>query len=261
MAAMSLRLACAFILFTTFTPALVSAHPLVERARRLYESADFSGALETIDAVDDHSNLTRQDLFELLELRALIGLAIEDPEIQRHSLEDLRALQPDHTFGPEVPPTITRSFAELEVPELLLGVRVTRDGGYVTIDARVRGGEVDRLVRQVIISGRTEDDLWQRSMGEPLDIEADGDSVEWYVQVIGLGGATLLERGTAGEPELEPAASREEEDRRRVRPWVWGVVAGAVVAVAALVLVSVIITNEDEEVQTIVTGPDVFGTE
>ena len=45
------------VLFLCIIPSLAEAHPVVEEARRQYESADFAGALETLSRANEIDDL------------------------------------------------------------------------------------------------------------------------------------------------------------------------------------------------------------
>ena len=264
----------------------------VARGRELLQEADFEGALAAFEQAEAAGGLDRDDVVRMLEGRVLAHHGLGHRGAMEQALVALVALDPEHAFGPEVPPEVRDRFAQLaEASGGPLGVRVSllRGGQGLTLMARPLRAPPG-LVRQVRLLARVgEEGAWKEGIGSVDLPEAEpSDPVAWLVELVGPGGAVLLrDEGTAtlGQPPTEATVAQDaveaegvpEEDASAVdesgplqeappRPgesdggssglWI-GLGVGAVVVVGAVVAAVLLTSNGSD--QTEVQPPIVEG--
>ncbi len=219
-----------------------AAHPEVEAGRALYAEADLTGALEAFDRAEQATDLTREELAQMLETRVLVHLALGHDEAAQADLERLASFDPQHAFGAETPPEVVRDFDEVRAASggpVEVRVHSEPDRGAVRIAAHVEHDTRD-IVRAVRIHYRVGAADWETAEGEAT-VQAGGEPVEYWAEAVGPGGAVVATHASAVSPRrVEPAAPVVVggEAEGGVAPWVWiggGVLAaGIVVAVIAL---------------------------
>lgn len=254
---------CAVLAGVLGAPAVVYAHPLVDEARERFRSADFPGALQTLDRAEGAGDLDRDDVLSLFELRALVHAALGQDAEAEEALRALASISPSHRFGREVPPDVVQRFRRLS--DALPGpvsVEVGRSvaNGRVRLEPRASNDVLD-LLRHVRVHARVEGGAWQEAADRPLTVGAEGGQrVEWYAVGVGPGGAPIGGIGspespmtfTVGRDPLAPA-----DDSGSAGPWLWvGLgVGAAAIAVAVTVLV---VGASSGEPDTVVDGPHGF---
>jgi hypothetical protein len=204
-----------FLLFTLLTaasllPAGALAHPRVEEARRRVAEADFDAAERAFAAAEASSDLDRADAIALLEGRALLAHALHDRQRMEADLRRLAALDPAHTFAPQLPPELAATFTRIRgggIEPLDLVADARREGGTVRVTARLRG-DPGGLVRELRLHARVAGGAWRTATqsgatGTPAELVLDvppGTTVEHWSVAIGPGAAPIAERGTANAP-------------------------------------------------------------
>jgi hypothetical protein len=226
----------------------------LEDARRAYEDAEFQRALELLEDAEWNAALDRESLVLLLETRALAARALGDTALTRSTLQALASIDPQHAFGPEVPPELVAAFtqerSELRGPVRVVGrVEASVSGLRVVADVE---GDVAGLVREVRVYGRADADAVRDAPGA-LDVPVPpGARVEWWAEALGAGGAVLARDGSRASPRTAAVPSgattvaaataggspEEGADDAAGFPWLWvGIAAGvALVAIIAIAL-------------------------
>lgn len=229
--------------------AAAQEHALIAEARNQYEEGEVEQALETVSRAEHTSDLSRENLLSLLELRILILRARGDDEQVSQELQRLASIAPDRAPADEFPPALR---------ERLAGVRATLPGGLsvqaranatatgveVTAEAR---NDVASVVREVRVYARAPDSAWSDGL-DRLDVPVTSGRVDYYAVAVGPGGAPVAEHGSAEEPRvfLFPELRANGSSGEAVSPWVWvGITAGAAAVVAAVVVVVVLATSSD----------------
>ncbi len=188
----------------------------VARGRELLQEADFEGALAAFEQAEAAGGLDRDDVVRMLEGRVLAHHGLGHRGAMEQALVALVALDPEHTFGPEVPPEVRERFAQLaEASAGPLGVRVSllRGGEGLTLVARPLRAPPG-LVRQVRLLARVgEEGAWKEGTGSVDLPEAEpSDPVAWLVELVGPGGAVLLRdegSATLGQPPAEATVAQD----------------------------------------------------
>ena len=256
----SARLRRALVVFTLvgLWPGAASAQ--LDEGVRLYEDADFRGALEAFDRAIEEG-LSREQLARLYLVRAQVRFALDDQAEMMRDAARLAAVDPQHQLGRAVPPQVREAFEEAR--ELGAGLTLEAiaepmpDG--VRIGATVDGDPGD-VVREVRIAGRPVGSReWIVGTDGSLEVPSSGGAVEWYVEVIGEGGAVVRSEGRPDAPRAfgrsesvasEPPSDivtpveqyRGEEDEEGGVP-VWLVVGGGVLGAALVVTAVVLIAS------------------
>ena len=217
------------------------AQSLVDEGRRLYEEADFVGALDALGRAEAGSDLTLADLEVLFEQRVLVQVALANEAGVRADLRRLLAVAPEHVLPRGAPPEVVRLFAQLRTESAgSVRVVVTTDAAADGVTITVRGeNDWAGIIRSVRTSARTlGSETWDVATDAPLLVPTSaGERVEYFAEAIGPGGAVLARAGSPEAPlgassRGAPAASGGEESWPIVLAVVAGVlVAGAVVGV------------------------------
>jgi hypothetical protein len=245
------------------------AHPLVDEARRLVDQADFAAAEAAFARAEAATDLSRSDLVELLEGRALLHHALADTAALEADLARLAALEPTYQFGATIPP---------EIGDAFLRVR-TRSSGPLRLEVEMRpvpGGLALRpatvndpggLVRTLEISARVARGPWRLGMNELVVTGGPGATVELFAVARGPGAVPIATRGSEAEPvaallpgaPVVPAGGLVVEPRpasSSSKTWLWVTI--GLVGVAGLVTGGVLLltTHSDD---TSVGGPEIRG--
>jgi len=258
---MRVALACySFLCLLAAAPAFAD-HPRLEQARERFRAADLPGALESLSAAEQASDLSREDLLAVLELRTLIQLALGRSEPAEETLRQIASVDPGHRFGPEAPPDVVERFSAIVASQrgpvgVAVDRRETADGVVLAPSAT---NDPEGMVRAARVHARVDGGAWERAENAPLTVGAPaGSRVEWYAVAVGPGGAAVATQGSAESPMSfrlgsDPLAPPDDDDGGP-SGWVWfGVGAGAV-AVAAVVTVLVVGASSGEP-NTVVDGP------
>lgn len=265
------RFSFASLLFIFAWTSHAYAHPLVDAAQRQFDNADFSGALETLVRAEQATNISHDELVQLLSLRALVFSAVNDTDRVHQELRRLCVVAPDFTFGTQTP----RLNDELAIvcrqqTPLTVDTSASRLGAQVRIRTDIVG-DPDNLVRSVVVYLRTlttdGQDTWRTQSGYNVTFDVPANqAASFYVEVVSLGGAVLAARGSRehpmhfdNEPDISPAAVARTEllgspqsvaqpiDDGDTSPWVWvGVGAGAAVLAATAIVVVLVATAKTE---------------
>lgn len=244
------------------------AHPAVDAARARYAAGDFAGTIAALDAAGERDDLTRADLIASLELRALALRALgDDPGLER-ALTAIASFEPQHRFGPEVPPALVARFAQIRDrlggPVRVVGeARVEADGASVGVEV---GRDPASLTRTVRIHVRPDGGAWRIEEGTSVQLDGAVGRLEWWAEAIGPGGAVIATAGSAGDPRTASAAlagrtplaiapASDEDGGGGAELWI-ALGAGAVVAG---VVVIVLLASAGGSEGTAVDGPFVMG--
>lgn len=206
----TLVLSCALWMLA---PAVALAHPVIEQARDAYNSARHEQALELLERAEDGDDLTREDLAELLTLRAMAHRARRQMDLAEVDLFRLASLDPEHELGRRVHPTLRQLFATVleRVPgPVNLDVDAQRAGDVVTVRASIND-DVAALAQGFRIHARSVSGSWQTSSQAELALSVmPRDAAEYFAEALGPGGAVIASEGSAAAPlRLEPGATNE----------------------------------------------------
>lgn len=261
-----LRASCLIVLASGLLFALASrahAHPLVDDAERQLDGARFEAALALFERAAAGDALDVSDVVRMLEGRALALRALgRDDEVEA-DLRRLVALRPRHTFSARVPPEIAHQFAVLRERgggRLRARVEVRRQDGRVRL-ALALENDPGGLVREATLFARAGGGAWQSSTEGEVAVEArDGERVEYYARVVGLGGATIVEHGAEDAPlpalvtsivEVAPGESPPSP----ADPWPWVLASAGVIAVAGVVIAIVLASTSQPGDDTRLSPP------
>lgn len=231
------------------------AHALVDEGRRLYEEAEFVAALDALGRATAGTDLTRADLEELLELRALVHSGLGDEAAVRADLQALAVIAPDHTLHRGIPPDVQRAFAEIRgsssgPPRLLITPEASSGG--VTIRVAV-DNDWAHLVRAVRIRGRALEGTFSEAIDAPLFVATpNGEVVRYYAEAVGPGGAVIASSGSESAP-LEAAGSAAVAGTG-LDPWPF-VIGGAAAVVVGVVIAVVVVTTSGTGQPTTAVSP------
>ncbi len=253
-------------------PGPAGAHPALDEARTLLASADFAAALEAFDSAESTGTLTRAEVVELCEGRALVHLAQGNADAMARELGCIAALEPEHRFGREAPPDLTeayRAVRERSGGPLQLEVRAISSSSGLVLRGELSNAPAG-LVHEIRVSGRAGRGPWRSAAGE-LSIPAThrATTLEAYASAIGPGSAVLATAGSEANPRLlrgpggpgtttasngsgahvARVAVPEEQDEKHSGgggPWIWvGVGAGVLLLAGGVVALAVVSSDPD----------------
>jgi hypothetical protein len=222
------------------------AHPKIDEASAKLESAEFESAGRLLAEAETASDLDRNDALHLLELRALLHLALKQREVAFDALERLAVLSPDHEFPPHSSPDLLAAFArarEAAPPPPTLSVvhELAADG--VRVRAIIDGDTLG-LVRGVRLWARVSGHPWRSALAsEWLVAAAPADRVDYRAEGIGIGGASLYRsgEGRVRVPDVIDATASSEN------AWLYGgVIAGALAIAGALTAIALLASGDDD---------------
>ena len=182
-------------------PALARAHDEVSRMRSLVTDGRYEEVRPQLDAALDRTDFSREDLIELLEVRALLFHALPDEPQLEHTLRMLASLAPEHRFGPRYPPDLTERFSTIRAAlpgGLRVSTRVVPSAVGVRLEARVEDdptGLVRELRYRVF---NLESSRWEQ-VAPPIESPAGRDQLV-LVEAIGPAGAVVARAGSSDEP-------------------------------------------------------------
>ena len=195
---LTIGLALVAAMLAVATPA--HAHQGIDGARRAYEDAEFEAALAQLRVVEASDDLTREELVELLELRAELHLATGDADAMERDVLQRTTVDPTGALPSSAPPEMreaaTRARAQIAGPIEVRAEAVAVATG-VTIEAAAHG-DAGGLVREVRVMARVDGGSW-RDGRPPMTLEGAG-RVEFYAEAIGPGGVVLSSAGSRDAP-------------------------------------------------------------
>jgi hypothetical protein len=251
-----------------YLPAVAAAHPLVDRGQRLFEEAEFQGALEAYSQAEQASDLTREDLVRLYQQRALVHHAMGNEAELENDVFRLATLEPRLQLGNDVPPAVRQTFeaAKERVTDALrvVGNAETMPGG-VRVTARIEN-DLSALVQTIRVSTRVGDGEWRTAEAANVEVPAPaGARVQYYAEAIGPGGALVAWSGSRSDPRIaggaEAGAGGEPVgpvDGGGGGVPVWVFIAGGVAVVVGVVVI-VLLTSSGASDQSDVTVGGVEG--
>lgn len=217
-------------------PAL--AHPKIDEAATRLETAEFESALRLLAEAEAGSDLSREDALRLLELRALVHLALKERERAAQALRLLAVLSPEHRFPEQTSPDLIAEFERVrqsapDAPELSIDRALRPDG--IALHANIAGDELG-IAQGVRLWTRVGARPWRSTLAfETVVLAAPGERVEYRAVAHGLGGAPVLM--TEASSVLIPKG-KDEPVARGTSPWLYaGVIGGVVAAVGVTALV------------------------
>lgn len=238
-----------------------SAHAQIAEGRRRLEMADFTRAVRAFDRAERARTLSRDELLQIYEGRAMARWATGDSRRAGRDLAALAELDPHHGFPPEAPPDLGEAFdAAAREGGLALALTFEDETGAttMTVDTQRDGAGLVRSLRTHVRVGTG---AWISSTESTVHLVVpEGQPVEAWVEAIGPGGAVLTTAGTESAPvvhgggavhELVPpeptpppvlAATTQEEEHHGSDEGLWiGLGVGAGVLVIAAVVVGVVL--------------------
>lgn len=248
-----------------FVSATALAHPIVEQGRQQASDADFDAALASFAAALEADGLTREDLIQLYETRAYVYYATGNREALQADVARLAALDPEHGFEVSIPPEVSdlyRTAVDHSDGRLSLDGQPSESvTGVVEVRAIVTGDAED-LVRRVRIFIRTAGGPWAEG-GNSVQLPSRiGESVEWYAEALGPGGAVVANIGSAtapmhharnGDSDLGTTDGLDSAEGDGVPLWVW--IAGGAGIALVTVLAIVLLAGESLSDDTQPSGP------
>jgi hypothetical protein len=228
-----------FMLVSLHSPA--RADEDVDEGKRLFDQARFEEAIAAFDRAAAGDRLSRDDLLDLLEARALARHANGEPEAAARDLAALRAVSPEHELTGAAPPALRRLFEGIRPAPLSVRAETSTRGGRTVVETQVDGAA--DLVRAIRVHSRQARGEWRIDEGERVEI----DGAEYWVEVIGLGGAPIATVASAADPRVieDPILTQptDEEEDDGASPWPWILLGGGLaLAAGAAVLVYFLVT-------------------
>lgn len=203
----------AALALTLLAPSTAMAHPLVDEGRRLFEEAELERARDVLTQAEADTGLTRAELAQLYETRALSHAALGDEEAAAADLRRLAIIAPQHELSPATPPELRAVFDASVAegpPAFEVQATATLEGERVVIRGSLTPHALLRGVR-----------LGARSAGEAdfavvdraeLVLEAATSPVTFYAQGLGPGGVVLAEAGSPEAPRSLAFTADEEDE-------------------------------------------------
>ncbi|MFK7985995.1 MAG: hypothetical protein AB8I08_08185 [Sandaracinaceae bacterium] len=202
----------ALVLSFMVAPSTALAHPLVDEGRRLFNEAELERARDVLTQAEAEAELTREELAQLYETRALSHAALGDEEAAAADLGRLAMIAPEHELGPAMPPELREVFDAVVAegpPRFEVRATATLEGERVVVRGALTPHELLRGVR-----------LGARSAGEAdfavvdgaeLVLEAATSPVTYFAQGLGPGGLVLAEAGSPEAPRSLAFSLEEDE--------------------------------------------------
>lgn len=223
------------------------------------EDADFASALAAFENAESSSELTREDLARLYSHRATVHFALGEQRAMEADLARLVALDPEAALPASAPPPVhealERARASVRPPTLSAEARPTGTGVEVRARADQHGADLVRSLRAY--ARRERDEEWRRGDAGAVSIDAaPGDTVLWYAEAIGPGGAVLLSEGSRVDPGalVVPVPVASDAGGGDETTW-WLVGGGAAAAVVGAVVAVVAVVTTSGEPSTTLGGP------
>ncbi len=206
----------------------------VAAARQSIERAEFEKALGALDRAEAAGGLARTDVVQVLELRALVDLALGRRKDADDVLTTLATVDPNHRFAPETSPDLVTAFesARRRAP-VPLEIAVTHEARASTLSLRARATrDALHLVKELQLGYRRNDQPWRWVAGGALDVSLrPSDRIEYAARAEGAAGVL------SETPVQRFMAPAEPAERSRPFPWLYvGVGAAAVAGIVAGVL-------------------------
>lgn len=226
-------------------------------ARAAYESADFAGTLAAVARAEEAASLSREELVELLSLRALAELATSASAPLDRTLVRLLSLDPGWTPGPSAAPRFVSAVEAARargVPRLEVHASevATREG------TRVEAHAVDPglLVRGYRIRWTDAEGGVPRVVDAATALLPPRARALVRAEALGPGGAVLAQSGevVVRAHDAERAVPGEGGSGDDTLVVVLGVV-GAVALVGAAVAVAVVVGTGPGSDQTMLSSP------
>jgi hypothetical protein len=216
----------------------------IDEGKRLFDRAQFAEAVAAFDRAASGDDLSRDDLIELLEARALAHHASGHPDRAESDLAALLSLDPSFALTDLAPPALRRAFSRLsgEIAEpIAVSAEASSRDGRARVTTRVHG-DVASLAREIRVHSRAEGARrWRSDEGASVELEGEG-RIEWWVEVVGPGAAPIGTEGSEEEPRAiavaAPLLVANEDEDEDASPWPWILLGGglALAAGAAVVL-------------------------
>lgn len=224
-----------------------SAHPKIDEAQARIEAAEFDGALRLLAEAETGTELSREEALRLLELRALVHLALNEDDAAVAALRLLAVLAPEHAFAPSTSPDLLAAFKRARAgapsPPALVVERELRPDG-VRVSARVED-DVLGVARSVRLWTRAGSHAWRSTLAnETIVFAAPGQRVEYRADALGIGGAPVLT--TEAESLLVPAAPATDRAASGASPWLYAGVIGGALAIAGTVTAILLLGDSGE---------------
>jgi hypothetical protein len=220
------------------TAAAAHAHPKIDEAQRRIEAAEFDGALRLLAEAETGTELTREEALRLLELRALVHLALNEDDEAVEALRVLAVLSPEHTFGPQTSPDLVAAFERARAsapPPPVLSVQHEFLPDGVRVSAAVQD-DVLGVARSVRLWTRAGDQPWRSTLAtDTIVYAASKQRVEFRADALGIGGAPVLLREAESVLMPERDEQRAAAARPGASPWLYAGVIGGALAIAGTV--------------------------
>lgn len=250
----TIRAACSRVLalalvISSATAAAQDATSRLAEAESAYREGRFDEARQLVDRVASGDELeTLDEVRQLLVLRVQINAAMRDRDAVTADLRRLAQLDPEWAPPEAIPPEIRQELSALAGTIEPVRLEVTHEEVFGGVVVRAEAsGTGSGLTRGVRMYARTPGGEWLAHDGDILRVPTPpGRVIEYYAEVVGPGGATVVTAGSSdepfharaagripSEPATPPAASTAPRD-----PWpiVVGVLVGVAVVAGAVAL-------------------------
>lgn len=233
----------------------------LEEAKRYYEEAEFSKALDVLDRSEFGGSLTRSDLLELMTIRAMIHFALDDERSLHSTLIKIASLSPNFIFPKSAPPALRDKFKEAKKEtsgQLQLKVLVSRQTSSVSLHPEIEH-DPGKIVRETRLYTRSGGDSWKLSSGVSVELPLGvGVKVDYYAEAIGPGNTVIASEGSRSVPKeivITPSAAsipgsvpvspagHEKEEGGSMTPWIIVGVVTVAAAVGGFFLIRALTSN------------------
>ncbi len=236
----------ALAVLSSALPSVVSAQAALAAVRARYADGDFEGLLHEEERLEREGSLTRDELLDALELRALAQRALGDEPGAERTLRMLAWIAPDHALGREVPPVLRARFEALVAGGRAPSIETepTTEGGTFRLEAQLPD-DPEHVVRRIELRARAEGGEWHIIVDRPLTLTAGrGTRVEWETRAIGPASAGVA---TARGTTTMPGGSDDT--------LVWALVGTGVGLAVVGAAIAVVVVSLDRRIETVVEGP------
>ena len=180
----------------------------LERARALFAQAELEAALREVTDALNEETLTLPRLGDALELQAVIFAALDRGGEFVRAATMLNSLAPDRPLSERISPDLRARFEAIQTVPLELLTSVHPGDTASTIEARVVG-DARALVASTEIHVRVGDGPFSEVQASSTTVQATTARVEFYAEARSGSGTILVSAGSAQEPLLASAGSRE----------------------------------------------------
>lgn len=240
----------AVLAFTTWSAFGVAyAHPAIDDARTHYEKAEFDEALASLARAQRADTLAKEELHDLVALRATVHFAMRKESAYRRDLQVLASVAPQHTFDTQRPPAFRDAWARArrEADPVDLRIEVERARSLVKFRAHVRGTNTSLVSDRLRVHALLPDGTQRRSETGRLALQVPRPgTVKYWGKAMGPGNVVIAQTGSREAPhEVEVMTGAEHRREASSARAAWLVAGGSgAVAVGLAIALGIVAANK-----------------